>query len=68
MTNSNNVDREGNYSISVLLSALRKAGMEAEPLLGSRARELGVQQHPASAEAYVCHRMNHYFALRKIHG
>ena len=66
---SQNVDEEGNYSIGVLCNALRKARLEPEPLLGERARALGADTHPATAaEAYVCHRANHYFALRCIGG
>eukprot|EP00947_MAST-08B_sp_MAST-8B-sp1_P005448 g5448.t1 len=51
-----NVDRSGNYSISVILAALRRADMQGEPILGDRAKSLGVTLDPAgAAEAYICH-------------
>ncbi|KNC49168.1 uncharacterized protein AMSG_11855 [Thecamonas trahens ATCC 50062] len=63
-TPSQNVDSKGNYSVQVIVEALRRARMKALYLGELDAAEAAA--NPVGETGFVCHRPGHWFALRKI--
>jgi hypothetical protein len=59
-------DANGNYSIEVIIRALSKAGITCDAVGSERARAALERGGPAAATAFLVHRKDHWFALRKI--
>ncbi|KAJ8902198.1 hypothetical protein NDN08_006606 [Rhodosorus marinus] len=60
-TESANVSTDGNFSIQVLSRALSKWSLDLEPVA-----KASLGDGSLVAEAYLCHRQDHWFAIRMI--
>ena len=59
-------DASGNFSIEVIRSALLKTGITCDAVGSERASAALARGGPAAATAFLVHRKDHWFALRKI--
>lgn len=63
---SQNVSTSGNFSITVIERALSIYNISLERWTHPSCAS--IRQHPETAEAFVCHLSDHWFALRKVAG
>ena len=63
---SQNMDRNGNFSIQVIIAALLLRQLETVPFNSSHLRAVSARANSFHQDAFICHRQNHWFTLRKI--
>ncbi|OBZ87087.1 Ataxin-3 [Choanephora cucurbitarum] len=61
---SQNYDDSGYFSIQVLQKALEIWNLELIPWQSTEMQQ--ARQHPEKQQAFICHRQNHWFTLRKF--
>jgi ataxin-3 len=61
-----NFDPTGNYSIQVITVALSYFQLELIPLNSSNPRAISSRQCTCNEQAFLCHKNNHWFTLRKF--
>ena len=64
---SHNVANDGNFSIQVIQRALLQFGkIEVTPISNKEVKQSLTDY--AKEEAFICHSVDHWIAIRKIHG
>ena len=63
---SQNMDRSGNFSLQVIMEALAPCGLQLLPFHSTDPRAIYARQNTLQQQAFLCHRNNHWFTLRKL--
>ena len=63
---SQNIDKCGNFSIQVIIEALAPCDLQLVPFHSTNPRALRARQNAPNEQAFICHRNNHWFTLRKL--
>ncbi|BHF59423.1 Ataxin-3 [Sparganum proliferum] len=61
-----NNDETGFFSVQVIIQALRNLGLEVVPLLRKCPEAEAAREDPTRQVAFICHYMQHWFAIRKL--
>lgn len=61
-----NLDPSGNFSIQVMIVALALYGLELVSLNSSDPRAIAAAQNTYNQQAFVCHKDDHWFTIRKF--
>ncbi|XP_059350121.1 ataxin-3-like [Daphnia carinata] len=61
-----NLDLSGNFSIQVIIVALAFCGLELVSLNSSDPRAILADQNTYSQQAFLCHKNDHWFTIRKF--
>eukprot|EP00741_Cyanophora_paradoxa_P001938 tig00000523_g1877.t1 len=63
---SGNIAADGNFSVQVLMEALKTLKLSLVPLQGSDPIAATARKDPWNQRAFICNLMEHWFCLRKI--
>lgn len=65
-SDQSNLDSNGNFSIQVITVALALRGLELLPFHSSDSRAASARQSTYDQQAFICHKNNHWFTVRKF--